>query len=1398
MFKHQDYFAQASRRIIAYWRFSRACYRYLNIATHHVLGALVKIAVLAYFIFCALFLTLRYAVLPNIDHYKADVEQIASHAIGKRVSIGNIYASWKGLMPYLFLGGVVIHDKNGRDALSLPGVSATLSWWSLAHADLRLYSLEISRPDMDIRRDADGNLFVAGILIDMQKGGDDGIGADWVLSQREILIRDGRLRWNDAKRAAPELILDGVSFVLHNAWNHHQFALKATPPASFATPLDIRARFDHPHFASKISDFTRWKGELYADLRDIDLAVWKPYVDYPIEIQRGKGAVRAWLNFDHAKVANFTADLTLANVFAQLRKDLPPLDLLQVGGRVSVREEFNPQAAKGPATFGLHGHAISLTDFSLQTSDGLLLPTTTISESYVPAKKDRPEKTEITAKLLDLETLANFAERLPIPAEQRRMLADFAPRGKVKNFSAHWQGSYPEIASYSIKGEFADLAMKGQAARPARPKGPKQPAQAAVPNIPGFENLTGRVEANDRGGNFSLVSKLIKFNMPGYFADPLTTFDQLNMQATWAFQEKDQLLLDVSRMDFVHGGLSGSFAGKHLMPLNPQQGKPLGTLDLVGTLNGFELKKVGQYLPLRTPEELRHWLTGALVGGTVKDLNIRVKGDLSDFPFRTEKPTDKAKGEFRVAGKIERGALNYAPGIFAHDGKSPFWPLLEEVKGTIVFDRTRMEIKADSARTHRAVLSNVTAVIPDLATRDMQLEIDGSAAAALQDFVRYANDSPVLDWIGRFTEETVAGGDARLALKLQLPLAHLIDAKVQGILQFAENDVTLQNAIPPLLRTSGKLEFNERGFNLNGIKANFLGGPVAVSGGSVRDAISIRAEGSLSSEGLRKNYAAPVMQRLAAHIIGGTRYSATINVKKARPEIVVESSMQGIALNFPAPLNKTANEIVPLKFELIALPPEDGNARDEMRLSLGSSISARYLRQKAPGKDADWHVLQGGIGVNVPAPQPESGLMMNFHMNSLNLGAWSNVAGAIIGNDKPAGTGGAQEDALNLAQYVEPEVLAARAGELIVLDKKWTNVVVGASHQKKIWQANIDSEQASGYVTWNESPSGRGLGKVTARLASFIIPKSAASEVTELLEGKNEATQIPALDVVVENFELFGKKFGQLEMSANNVRGATGREWRINKLSIVNADAELTATGKWTSRDGVSLSNLDYVLEIADAGKLLERFGFANVLRGGKGKMDGEVSWKGLPFSLDIPSLSGHLRLDIASGQFLKEDPGALKLLGVLSLQSLPRRLTLDFRDVFSQGFAFDGITGNVLIAQGVARTDNVKMRSALATVLMDGSADIANESQNMHAVVIPEINAGTASVVYALAVNPVIGVGSFLAQLFLREPLARAFTHEYSITGPWKDPIVTKVDRNVDTGPKAPAIPVEAKQKAG
>jgi uncharacterized protein YhdP len=219
----------------------------------------------------------------------------------------------------------------------------------------------------------------------------------------------------------------------------------------------------------------------------------------------------------------------------------------------------------------------------------------------------------------------------------------------------------------------------------------------------------------------------------------------------------------------------------------------------------------------------------------------------------------------------------------------------------------------------------------------------------------------------------------------------------------------------------------------------------------------------------------------------------------------------------------------------------------------------------------------------------------------------------------------------------------------------------------------------------------------------------------------------------------------------------------------------------------LSRSSFQFTLDLVDSGALLTRLGLPKTIRGGKGQMTGQVSWQGSPLEPDPLSMTGDIKVRISEGQFLKVDPGIAKLLGVLSLQSLPRRLTLDFRDVFEKGFAFDAIDGDVTIGEGAARTRNLRMRGVVAVVLMEGEADLARETQNIHVYVVPEVNAVGASLAYA-AINPVVGLGTFLAQVLLRKQVSEAGTQEFRVTGPWSDPNVERVD-NKEAGKAAAAV---------
>ncbi len=1354
------------------WRAFRSGYDKVNRVTHHALSWVMVTLVVIYFAFCAAFLSLRYVVLPNIDSYKSQVEQLASHFVNRNVRIAAIKASWHGLDPRLKLENVVIHNDDGESALVLPEVNATISWWSVL-GELRLQALELSRPNLEIERDSEGRFFVGGLRIDPNTP-DQGRGLDWLLAQHEIVVRQGEVRWRDQMRSAPDLTLTDINFVLQNRWRTHRAALKATPPEHLAAPIDLRIEFTHPPFSKTRADYAEWIGEFYIHWKKTHLEAWKPYIDMPYELTGGDGSVRAWVNFNRGSVANVTADLSLANLSVRLDQSLEPLKLVDVSGRISAGEVVSGLKQK-IFSYGASGHQLTLTNFSLRTEQGAVLPKTTVSHFYIAGNGGKADRHDLKITEMDLAALARFAGHLPLTDDFRNVLSDFAPRGQLRDFSASWDGSVPGAGPYRITGKFDALGIHQAGGRES---------------LPAFDGISGEVDANQDGGRLKLRGERVKLQAANGLTLPLMSLDDLSFEGSWSLRDKKQLAMRVDAMRFSQAGVLGTLTGSYTTPL-PLSARRLGELDLKLQIPVIELSNVARYLPAVVGSDTREWLSLALLEGRARDLTLVIKGDLDQFPFQQKNTTGNAPGVFKLTAKIEKGTLSPAPKELSQDRRTLLWPKIEDIQGNLILDSARIQIHADSAKTTGVALSEVHAVVPDYMSSKPVLDVSGVAQGSLQSMLAYVSATPVISWIDGFTEETKASGNARLGLKLQLPLVGAGASTVQGNLKFAGNEVQLWRAWPAAQQVTGELNFSEQGFQLPAMQAVFLGSPVSLSGGTQRDgSTQIKLDGSVNPDAASRVMAAPIAKRVLKKISGSTRYTANLKIRNQRPELTIESSMVGLALDFPTPLQKLPIESWPLRLTLQPLPAPDGiTPTEEIRISLGRNINARYVRQRSNSRNAAWRMVRGGVGVNTAAPQPDSGLAIQLNVPSFNADVWRSTIAALTAEtgtgptDNPStapGTGQSSTQGVinstDFAAFFTPDTFNLRANELTVFDRPIDNVVLAATRQRMGWKFNIQSDEVVGQANWEDPSSERGAGKITARLSSLKIERSGDADVAELLSGKKSAAELPGLDIVADSFELRGMKLGRLELAATNAAIMTpGREWRISKLTLTNPDASLRATGRWLLNGNDGQSTLNYELDINDAGHLLDRVGFEKALKGGKGRMEGDLNWKGSPSAFDFPTLSGNMNLRVNSGQFLKADPGVAKLLSVMSLQSLPRRLTLDFRDLFTDGFAFDSIASTAVISRGVLKTDTFKMRGVNAVVLIDGSADLSEETQNLNVVVIPEVNAGGASVIYGLAVNPVIGLGSFLAQLFLKNPLSQALSQEYVITGSWKDPVVKK-----------------------
>ncbi len=245
---------------------------------------------------------------------------------------------------------------------------------------------------------------------------------------------------------------------------------------------------------------------------------------------------------------------------------------------------------------------------------------------------------------------------------------------------------------------------------------------------------------------------------------------------------------------------------------------------------------------------------------------------------------------------------------------------------------------------------------------------------------------------------------------------------------------------------------------------------------------------------------------------------------------------------------------------------------------------------------------------------------------------------------------------------------------------------------------------------------------------------------------------------------------GQLSVDASPL----GDGWLLNKVSLVNADARFNMTGQWLGSGANQRTTARLSLSSENTGKLLTRLGYPDALKRAPTELTAEGSWHGSPFSPNYQTLQGKLHLEVQAGQFAKIEPGAGRLLSVLSLQSLSRRVRFDFSDIFSEGMAFDSINGDAVINRGIARTDNLAIDGPAAKVRFKGEADIAAGTQNLRVRVTPLI--GNAAALAVGVVNPIAGAAAFVVQQVLKDPLGQLISYEYDITGAWADPVVSKV----------------------
>jgi uncharacterized protein (TIGR02099 family) len=839
--------------------------------------------------------------------------------------------------------------------------------------------------------------------------------------------------------------------------------------------------------------------------------------------------------------------------------------------------------------------------------------------------------------------------------------------------------------------------------------------------LPGFKNLTADIDGDDLAGHLQVHAYQLQIDAPLILREPIA-LDTFTMLLNWQHGEQEWAI-EVPRLTAENADLAGNAALIYRSARNSP-----GILDLTVKLKRADASKVARYTPLFAINRVASdWLATAIQAGHSEDFYLRIKGNLNDFPF-------EHNGIFELSAAVENGAIQF----------SSDWPKVEKIKGNLLLSGKQLAFNTLEASMLGVPTQSVSVQLPDLMVDKVALVVKVDAQADTHDFLRLVHDSPVRGYVQGFTDRIAAKGLGQLDLYVRVPEVGKPQAEVRGTYVIKNNEADLGGQVPVMRHLSGELSFTESELHTRDVSAEILGGSAVLDIQTQKNGgVRAQVNGNTRTDTLRNLYP----HRIWDQVQGAADWQVVVDVNNQLPHVTFDSNLTGLRMNLPVPFNKTAETALPLHIETSVT----SNAPDQeiVTAQLGTILSGRLLRNSLTTQIQRGTLQFGGQGAWVD----QEGIWVTGDLPELALQGWECLSGESSGGALPIA------------------VQNLHIGNITVYGQTLHDVRLNARKRPDGYAAELESKALTGELLWQ--PQGTS-GKLTAKLQQINWQGEPSTTNTPPTPSPASTStfkpnMLPTIDVSVEHLQLKNKQIGKISLSGQ----PDGADWRLNQLSILNPDGSLTGSGIW--RGNKPHTEVHALLQISDAGKVMARSGYPKTLEKGSGTLKADLAWDGTPMTFNYATLDGTLKLDTDKGRFLKIEPGIAKLLGVLSLQALPKHIALDFTDIFSEGFQFDNINGNATIQKGVMNTKDLHLNGSAAKVTMQGSVNLNQETQNLRVEILPAVGESV-SLLSGFAGGPIVGVSTLILSKVMGNPFDKLVSFQYNITGGWSDPVIVKV----------------------
>ncbi|MBI2785462.1 MAG: TIGR02099 family protein [Legionella longbeachae] len=1282
----------------------------------------------ALIILLAVFSSIFRSLTPWAKEYKGEVEHHLSILIGQPVTIQTMETGWYWFQPVLKLNQVTLGDdskQNFHVNKLLVGINLFKSLWK--------WQIEpgvLSIDDMHLNlRERDGRWTIDGVntnainsnYMTPEKTKQILI---WLSQQEHLIIKHVSAYFYFSDGGI--IPVNGLNVSIVNYGGHYKFKGDARLEQTNSTAFQLLGDgyFD-PEHSEDI------QGQFYFSANNIVPAQWQSLFPKETEhLEGGNGNISLWVDVRHGSIASVQAQIKLKRLAWRLLNNQ----------QSQLIQSFFANLSWKPDNTGwqLHADQIQLRIGGVNWPENqLLLKYNKAQHSY-----------QLFVKSILIESLLSHAVNWP---KSIQSMLEMKPKGILhdtqvfvtenKNTTSippipFFTNSNTPLVGENIQNSNEGLLLNDYSINYILTRF-EQLGWNSKENIPQVDNLSGVLNWQREQGRLELDSENTLIKAKGY---PPQTIALLNSAFDWK-ELNDGLRVSVERFVLSQPELTVSMQGA----VDQVTHHSLGHIRLQAEFSG---KNWQQWMPLLPKAymkpKLYSWLNNDIKRIAMASGTVTINGLAKDFPF------DNNNGEFSIESYASGGEL-------AINSK---WQVIKEIDGYIHLKNRNLNIDIIHANFNGVPTKQMNLHIADVGKNKENLIVTGKILAPVQKMVNYVMASPLKKKLSLLKMLSIKG-TALLNLRVEVPLYPENDEVLaQGNIIFKKNSITVNHELGkfPVDQLSGELMFNETGVADSSLYANILGHPMNIKIQSVKSpqsALTIAIDGKCSVESLKNQFKSPVLA-----FIDGSFFIKTVlrltDKSSETDSISINSSLEGLAVNLPTPLGKKSDTKAPLEVVLDLKPKKSMR----LRANYDSRLSADLLFKNAKEVFA-FNSGQLRLGSANAVNQNLPGLSVVGTLKAFDLEDWKDIYNRFSSGES------------DFSLLSKIRIIHLTIEKISLFKQQFDAMTVKAKIlANKDWSFNLHQKNIAADLIYHARTN-----ELSGQAQYLHLNKmdTLSDEITDSTEI--HPNQIPNLNLRIDNLSVDKIQIGDVTLKSQS----TAEKWSIKYCRIDSPEYQFNMQGEWTQKAKKNQTKLDLKLNINNLGKTLERWNLTPAVHAKKGYLEFHGGWNKSIYKFSLASLNGSMYLQLKNGRIThlsKETEEKLdlgKLLSILSLQTLPRRLQLDFSDLAHQGYSFDIFQGNFSLGRGVMTTQDSYLDGPVAYASMKGDLDLVKRVYDLNLKISPHITASL-PVVATIAGGPIAGVAVWVANKIINQSMQKISAYSYKISGPWNAPVVQQL----------------------